>query len=186
MSGSPAAGAPAEKPSVGEQVRALLILLPVFGALFLLFHYLPGIGDRIGAVADRVTTSDSDDRSGDESAEWTTDSDPSEPARAPVEGAASDGETDRPGGGSRPDAGCLDSYRAQIVEQLGGPDRVEVRHLAASDDGARLVAAVRFGDGDGEGPGPRLLEIYFERDEFGRFLSEDSEFVDERLTLWSE
>jgi hypothetical protein len=74
-------------------------------------------------------------------------------------------------------------YRSQIVEQLGGPDRVELRHLAIADDGKKMVAALKVIDDDGNS---RLIEIIFERDEFGRYLSTADAPVDEPLKLWKE
>ena len=76
-----------------------------------------------------------------------------------------------------------DRFRSQIMEQMGGAEKVEVRHLAISDDEKRMVAALRLA---GEGGEAELIEVFFERDEFGRYLSTEDSPVDVPLKLWSE
>lgn len=46
-----------------------------------------------------------------------------------------------------------------------------------------MVAALRVVDGEGEA---ELIEVFFERDEFGRYRSTMDAPIEEPLTLWSE
>ncbi|MEM6279958.1 MAG: hypothetical protein AAF733_10800, partial [Verrucomicrobiota bacterium] len=73
-------------------------------------------------------------------------------------------------------------FKAQLAEQLGGEVVAEVRHLALSDDEARMVAAITWKDGRQ----PPLVEIFFERDEFGRYLSTEDAPLEAPITLWAE
>jgi hypothetical protein len=152
-----------DPPAPVEQLKAALVLIPVLGVLWLVVHYLPKFGDWMGAQTDRIV---GEVRAGNSSGKG---------ARGPenVPSAAS------PDSASSPVPG----YRSQIVEQLGGPDRVELRHLAIADDGKKMVAALKVIDDDGNS---RLIEIIFERDEFGRYLSTADAPVDEPLKLWKE
>ena len=76
----------------------------------------------------------------------------------------------------------LESAGRQIVEQLGGAGKVELRHLAFSDDGSRLAAALKE-----SGEGGQLFEMIFERDEFGRFVADhDSGGQQLHVTIWPQ
>lgn len=145
-----------------NQILALLTLLPVVGVLWLLIQYLPVVGDWMGETADKVV-------SGAEMVELSP-QDEAKPAETPQPALP-------------PERQSPDFFREQIVEQLGGADRVEVRHLALSDDETRLVAALQLTDDEG---GKELVEVFFERDEFGRYLSTDDSPVDHPLKLWAE
>ena len=74
-------------------------------------------------------------------------------------------------------------YRAQIVEQLGGPERAEVRYLALSDDSSEMVVSLKVTDAEGE---EKLIEVFFERDNFGRYLSTGDSPLESQLTLWTD
>ncbi len=74
-----------------------------------------------------------------------------------------------------------DFVRQQIVETLGGDAKVEVRHLAFSDDVKRLIASVKLMSAGKEA---RLTEIIFERDEFGRYNSTENSPVDIPIKIW--
>ncbi|MDF1862852.1 MAG: hypothetical protein P1U87_21730 [Verrucomicrobiales bacterium] len=154
-----------DPPAPVEQLKAALVLIPALGILWLVIHYLPGFGDWMGKLSDQVVgevtaggTSDEEEEGGKEESTPSTASPDSAPSPA----------TD---------------YRSQIVEQMGGPDRVEVRHLALADDEKKMVAALQVIDNEGNS---RLIEVFFERDEFGRYLSTGDSPVDQPLKLWKE
>ena len=156
-----------ETASPKNQIVALLTLLPVLGILWLTMQYLPKFGDWMGAKADSVVKSVSGDTDSDSSGEAPAVSDDPGELEDPVSSA----DTARA------------EFISQIVEQLGGERKVEVRHLAVSDDGERIVAALKLFEGT---EGGRLVEVFFERDEFGRFHSSEDSPVSEKLVLWSE
>ncbi|MDF1741078.1 MAG: hypothetical protein P1U86_18090 [Verrucomicrobiales bacterium] len=160
-----------------NQMVALLTLLPVLGILWLTMQYLPKFGDWMGEKADSVVSA----VSGEESA--------GAPAKD-SQGSPAEGGADETGLKPSPKvspvvkvASGTAEFKSQIIEQLGGIDKVEVRHLAVSDDGERIVAALKLGDGPAGGS---LIEVFFDRDEFGRFISTEDSPVSERLVLWGE
>ncbi|MEM1444394.1 MAG: hypothetical protein AAGF67_18760, partial [Verrucomicrobiota bacterium] len=145
-------------------------------AVWLLFQYLPLFGDWLGEKADDVVGTQTDE----EIEEVQTEVPPPEPVAALVET-----ETEQNPDGSPPiqaPDGKLGHFRSQLVEQLGGDSVVTVRHLALSDDESRMVAAIAWKDGRE----PALAEIFFERDEFGRYLSSDDAAVKTQIKLWSD
>lgn len=152
-----------ESPGVKNQVVGLLILLPVLGAFWFLAQFLPQFGDWLGGTVESAVVDDT----------------PIEGAEAEVE--KHDLEEEAVPEEKDPSAGG--SFRDQIVEQLGGPDRAEVRHLAVSDDGSRMVVALKIFDEKGKG---KLIELFFERDEFGRYLSEEDSPVETKITVWKD
>ncbi len=177
-----------ETASPKNQIVALLTLLPVLGILWLTMQYLPKFGDWMGAKADSVVKSVSGDTDSDSSGEAPAVSD--DPGELEDPGPSSEVVPVAPGRDSlsaRGPVSSADTARAefisQIVEQLGGEGKVEVRHLAVSDDGERIVAALKLFEGT---EGGRLVEVFFERDEFGRFHSSEDSPVSEKLVLWSE
>lgn len=160
------------------QVKALLTLVPVLGVLWAIVHFLPKFTDWTekkmeglnsdGAVA--VSEKPGSIPAGEGGIE-------AESLEAKVE------ETAEPVVSSA--SGELKEYlQLQLIEQLGGPEKIEVRHIALTEDETRMVAAVKIIEDE---QGSHILrEIYFERDEFGRYEPrEDSEFA-ERLKLWSD
>jgi hypothetical protein len=156
-----------EPTALRSQLGALFILLPVFGVIWVLFRYLPAAGDWIGEKTDQVME------------RVETPGEVSEiPASEPAElsGIAA-------GTPVTVKSGDLVSFRQQILEQLSSAGRVEVRHLALSDDETRMVAALQLTEESGES---RLVEVFFERDEFGRYLSTDDSPIGISLKLWSE
>lgn len=190
-------------PDLGDSLRAALVLLPVLGVLWLVITYLPHFGDWMGEKADAVVESVEGGSAGEsvpdepaprepgvEAPEGGVDPEtPESPAARDGSGgkAGESGSTADPPGtsvGTEASDDSLAPFRRQILEQLGGPERVEVRHLARSDDGARMVAALRLSGEAGEAA--RLVEVFFERDDFGRYLSTEDAPVESRLTLWPE
>ncbi|MDF1826538.1 MAG: hypothetical protein P1U68_17980 [Verrucomicrobiales bacterium] len=155
----------AADPGVKNQLLALFTLLPVLGLLWLLIQYLPAVGDWMGEAADKVVgTEEPGDREDKAS--------PSEPDIPVLASGTVEATADTKG-----------SYREQIVEQLGGSGTVELRHLAISDDREKMVAALELAEESG---GKRLIEIFFERDEFGRYLSTEDSPLDFQIKLWGE
>lgn len=152
----------AEGAALKSQVGALVVLVLVFGAIWLLFRYLPAGGDWIAEKTGQVIGDAPAEEEGTEKLLSTT-----------VET-----ETNAVPRGEIPG-----SYREQIVAQLGGPGRVEVRHLALSQDGTRMVAALQLTGEDGK---KRLVEVFLEEDEFGRFLSAEDSPDGVALKLWSD
>ncbi len=81
-----------------------------------------------------------------------------------------------PGGTSK-----IEIARAQILEALGGPEKVVVKHVAISKDEKSLVAGVIFLDA----PTPtKLVEIYFDQDEFDRYISVPDSPVPQEIKIW--
>ena len=70
-----------------------------------------------------------------------------------------------------------------IVETLGGPDRVIVQHIAISSDEKTMVAALKLTDPDGT---IRLEEIFFEQDDFGRYISTEDSPVKTVIKIWKQ
>lgn len=68
--------------------------------------------------------------------------------------------------------------RNQISRALG--EGFSVEHVAFSRDDSAMVAALRLTD-SGE-----ILEIYFEMDEFGRYVSVPDSPVDKEIKIWKE
>jgi len=176
-----------EPASPQNQLLALLTLLPVLGVLWLVMTYLPKFGDWMGAKADSVVQTVTGEKSSEEAAPVENEEvtvgdqvDLSEMA-VPLDATVPDVANVR----TNNEASLLVTaeFETQIIEQLGGPQRAEVRHLAISDDGERIVAALKLKSEDGGGS---LIEVFFERDEFGRFLSSEESPVSGRLTLWGE
>ncbi len=174
-----------EQATPRNQMVALLTLLPVLGVLWLTMHYLPKFGDWMGEKADSVVSAVGVEESEEEG----------DAVKVEVsQGSAAEGEPDKvaleasgealtlvkPGGMTE---GGTAHFKSQIIEQLGGAEKVEVRHLAVSDDGERIVAALKLGKAPAGGG---LVEVFFDRDEFGRFISTEDSPVSERLVLWSE
>ncbi|MEM7601040.1 MAG: hypothetical protein AAF357_06445 [Verrucomicrobiota bacterium] len=153
-----------------NQVGALLVLLVVFGAVWGLFKILPEVGDWIGDTADTVIT-----KEGEELLPVSTVEPPPPAKESSPEREIDPVSTESPN--------QLDFYRQQIIEQLGGEEKVEVRHLALSQDETRMVVALKIKAVEA---GSGLVEVFFEQDEFGRFLSTDDSPLDELLKLWSE
>lgn len=168
-----------EPASPKNQLVALLTLLPVLGVLWLVMTYLPKFGDWMGDKADSVVQT----VTGDESSEATVVGDRVEPSEkaAPIEATVAAVANERANNGVSLLATA--EFKTQIIEQLGGSQKAEVRHLAISDDGERIVAALKLKSEDGGGS---LVEVFFERDEFGRFLSTEESPIPDRLTLWGE
>ena len=156
-----------------RSVGGLVLLIPVLGFLWVVLHYVPKLGDVMETAADRLV-----ERGAAEEAPSEMEENGALPEETPGKGGSpgSDSVSAREGGS------LLGAFRAQIIEQLGG-DGVEVRHLALSDDETRMVAALRVVDGEGES---ELIEVFFERDEFGRYRSTKDAPMEEPLTLWSE
>ncbi len=75
----------------------------------------------------------------------------------------------------------VDHVRRVILDALGGDERVEVRHIAFSDDGEAMVAAVIFRDPDGTA---RPEEILFAKDQFGRYVSEGDAPIERTIKIW--
>jgi len=157
-----------ERPPLKNQIVALLTLLPVVGVLWLLVEYLPAAGDWIGETVDGVVSVD-DKEEAENLEEAVVETEAVVPEVPVIEAGIPRANPD--------------SFRQQIVEQLGGVGRAEVRHLAVSDDETRLVAALEVTSPEGA---KKLIEVFFERDEFGRYLSSDDSPVDTPLKLWAE
>lgn len=187
---SPSAVELKEPASPKNQLVALLTLLPVLAVLWLVIQYLPKFGDWMGAKADSVVSAvsgeggSSPDANGpegpssqDESinavAALPAESGQSILKKSPIEshGSVSDSTPMKAG------------FEAQIIDQLGGSGKVAMRHLAISDDNERMVAALKINDESG---GNDLIEVFFDRDEFGRFVSTEDSPVSEKLVIWSE
>lgn len=151
-----------ESPGVKNQVVGLLILLPVLGAFWFLAQFLPQFGDWLGGTVESAVGEQAAIEAKEAEVEKPDPEEEEVPEKYP-----------RAGG----------SFRDQIVEQLGGPDRAEVRHLAVSDDESRMVVALKIFDEKGKG---KLIELFFERDEFGRYLSEEDSPVETKITVWKD
>lgn len=156
-------------PGMKNQIIALLTLLPVLGILWLVVQYLPALGDWMGKAVDEVVTTDEASKNEDQEK-------PPEPdiGEKPF-GVSSDPLQEL--------SVSTTSYREQIIEQMGGADLAEVRHLAISDDQEKMVVALQITDTSGE---RQLIEVFFERDEFGRYLSTADSPVETQLKIWSE
>ena len=70
-----------------------------------------------------------------------------------------------------------------IIETLGGADHVTVQHIAISGDEKTMVAAVKLIDPDGS---DRLEEIFFEQDDFGRYISTKDSPVTTVIKIWKQ
>ena len=70
-----------------------------------------------------------------------------------------------------------------IEETLGGPDQVIVQHVAISSDEKTMVAAVKLTNPDGS---TRLEEIFFEQDDFGRYISTKDSPVTTVIKIWKQ
>ncbi|MEM6915314.1 MAG: hypothetical protein AAF491_02015 [Verrucomicrobiota bacterium] len=161
-----------EPQSVRGQLGALVVLLLVAGTVWLLFQYLPVFGDWLGGKANEIVGRETEvEKEGRE-----TGISPPEPEISLAEVPP---DQSSPISASR---GTLDHFRKQLVEQLGGDSVVVVRHLALSDEEDRMVAAIAWKDGRE----PALAEVFFERDEFGRYLSSEGAVSDSEIKLWSE
>lgn len=155
-----------------NQLVGLLLLLVVFGILWGIAKGMPLLNTWMDEK--RVAIMEGESGAGEKEAAETPAPDPAmtqndQSAPTPAVPQATALSTDR--------------FRSQIIEQMGGAEKVEVRHLAISDDEKRMVAALRLA---GEGGEARLIEVFFERDEFGRYLSTEDSPVDVPLKLWSE
>ena len=187
---SPLSAAEGEPASPKNQLVALLTLLPVLGVLWLVMQYLPKLGDWMGDKAESVVGAATVGENSDSKADASVEAAPQENSTDTV--ATPPSESGRPASiDSEASSHALVSessaekagLKAQIIEQLGGSNNVEVRHLAISDDSERMVAALKINDDSGAGG---LVEVFFDRDEFGRFISSGDSPVPEKLVLWSE
>ena len=70
-----------------------------------------------------------------------------------------------------------------ILDALGGPEKVVVQHLAFSTDEKSMVAAVKLLNGQ---EAPELKEIFFEQDQFGRYVSTPDSPVGTVIKIWKE
>ncbi|MDF1656574.1 MAG: hypothetical protein P1U58_03110 [Verrucomicrobiales bacterium] len=156
-----------EPVSMMSQLGSLMILLVVSGAIWVLFKYLPAAGDWMGKAVDEVIAIDEADEK-------------EEKPSKPESGGKSSGVSSDP---PKDSSVSMFSYREQIIEQMGGQDLVEVRHLAISDDKEKMVVALQVTDASGE---KQLVEMFFERDEFGRYLSTADSPGETQLKLWAE
>jgi hypothetical protein len=77
----------------------------------------------------------------------------------------------------------IDNARRQLIEALGGPEKALVKHIAISEDEKSMVAAVRFLQDDKP---DEMLEIYFDKDNFGRYISAPDAPVDQEIKIWNE
>ena len=75
----------------------------------------------------------------------------------------------------------IEIARGQILEALGGPEKVVVKHVAISKDETSLVAAVIFQDAP---PPQKLVEIYFEQDNYERYVSMPDSPVPNVIKIW--
>jgi hypothetical protein len=174
-------GEKTEKPGWKSQVLGLVTLLPVLGLLWLALTWTPKLGDWMGSKADWILGEES--MAEDE----TVGAVPGEtnPLLADPPGESTEPESGEKSPPEKPGPGdsMVVGFRSQIVEQLGGAGRVEVRHLALSEDEARMVAALKLLDSDGKS---ELVEVFFEQDEFGRFHSVEYSPIEKPVKLWSE
>ncbi|MEM9017401.1 MAG: hypothetical protein AAGC68_10325 [Verrucomicrobiota bacterium] len=165
-SDDPLKGETKAEPSLPQQLKRAAVILPLLGLCWLILQGPPDLGFF------------QSEREGGEGVEKKLD----------ATGAV--GEVERDEEDTSPSleqgqaaASSLAYFRDQIVAQLGGEDVVEVRHLALSDDGESLVAALKQLDSE---EGGRLFELLFERDRFGRFLSVSETGLDSPVLLWHE
>ena len=70
-----------------------------------------------------------------------------------------------------------------ILETLGGPEKVIVQHVAISSDDTSMVAAIKLIEPDGTF---RLEEIFFEQDDFGRYISAEDSPVEPVIKIWKQ
>jgi hypothetical protein len=75
----------------------------------------------------------------------------------------------------------IETARAQLLEALGGPEKVVVKHIAISQDEKALVAGVIYRDTP---PPAKLVEIYFDQDEFNRYVSRPDSPVAQEIKIW--
>jgi len=158
-----------EKPEVSmkNQLLGLVLLLLVFGVLYLVMQGMPKLTGWIDSKrVEIVGGAEKKIEEGTETAEL-------EPELS-EEPAAEVAEKKMP---------ARSGYAEQIVEQLADSGKVEVRHLAISDDETKMVAALRM---EREGEKAKLFEIFFERDEFGSYISTGDAPVDTELILWKD
>lgn len=155
-----------EKPevSIKNQMLGLVLLLVVFGVIYLIMKGMPKMNEWIDTKRKAFVE-------GVEVPAVKSSSEP-EPGIPPAEVEVEEKK-------ARPDP----EYGAQIVEQLAGMGEVEVSHLAISEDETEMVAALRV---EKEGSEARLFEVFFERDKFGRYISTPDSPVDVELKLWQE
>ena len=162
--------------STADQLKAVLVLIPVLGFLWLVIQYLPKAGEWIGDRTGQLLGSEESAGKGEDAEKEPA----PEPGNRESEAA---GSVSQAGGKEKKPPAANSDYRSQIVEQLGGPDRAEVRYLALSDDASGIVASLKVTAENGEAD---LVEVFFERDNFGRYISTEDSPIDTKLTLWTE
>ncbi len=175
-----------EPPSPKNQLVALLTLLPVLGVLWLLMQYLPKLGDwmgdKAGSMASAVSGKENFPLVAINTEEPVSEKNSTE---GEIGSLVSDSKERADKGPLAPSDSTSqkESYRSQIVEQFGGAEKVEIRHLSVSNDSERMVVALKVHH---ESEDSALIEVFFERDDFRRYISSEDSPVPEKLVLWSE
>lgn len=150
------------------KVGAMATLALVLGFLWLVFQYLPTASDWLAGKTTAVLVSEEEGK-----VDIELPVEPSKEVRVPLKE-----EKLRTPVRS---ASALDYFRTQLVEQWQGEGEMEVRHLALSDDETRMVAALQIRREEEIS----LVEVYLERDEFGRYLSKDDSELGFSFKIWS-
>ena len=73
----------------------------------------------------------------------------------------------------------IENAKVQLVDQLGGSKKVEIRHIAFSKDDEAMVVSLRFLDGDG-----KTEEVYFSKDEFNRYIPKSDSIISGDIKIW--
>ena len=74
-----------------------------------------------------------------------------------------------------------DEVKSQILEAIGGAERGQVRHVSFSDDASKMIASLKMTPESGEA---KLIEVIFERDDFGRYISSENSPLDTPIKIW--
>ncbi|NNE92098.1 MAG: hypothetical protein HKN23_10660 [Verrucomicrobiales bacterium] len=154
------------QPTLLSQISGLGALLLVFGILYLIATFLPGLTEQ---AVDGVKGSIGDAKEEENLPSEATGDPPGSPSVIhPVQSQWPIPET---------------AFREDIVKQLGGPGRAEILHIALSKSGDKVNAALKLTAESGEA---REVEILLEQDEFGSFVTGADSALDTPIKIWKQ
>ncbi len=152
-----------------EKVKGILLLLLVGAVLLLFLVFVPKWLDQYaGKITDGITGT-IDGAMGAETGEQEEPDKADQKSESPE---ADSEKTDQAEGVAATKGGhSVASVKKQLTAALGGKERVEVRFVAIPEKQDKMVAALKGYDGEG---GSRLFELFFDKDEYGRFVPADT------------
>lgn len=174
---------------IKKNAKGIGALLAVCVILLLVVQYMPTAADNFsGWVAEKFGIEKSEEQEAEpekeavaEKADAKTDEKKTEPAEKtpPKEEPKPEPETT-----TEPEVVVTNPrnayVRKSLLEQLGGADKVTIRHVAFSKDESRMVAQIIFLETN------KKEEVIFELDEFDRYIPKAGSAIGEDIQIWAQ